>query len=64
VKIIQVMDHLLDLPNVNAEETGRIATALGLIGQGMNFADVLHLADSGHCEELYTFDDRRFAQGA
>jgi hypothetical protein len=26
--------------------------------------NALHLASSGHCEALYTFDDRRFARRA
>ncbi len=62
--IIRVMEHLLGLANVNVEETGRVATALNLLGQGMDFADALHLAGSGHCAALYTFDDRRFARRA
>lgn len=62
VRVIQVMEHLLGLSNVNVEEAGRIVQALNLLGQGMDFADALHLAASGHCEALYTFDDRRFAR--
>lgn len=58
VRVIQVMEHLLGLANVNVEEAGRIVQALNLLGQGMDFADALHLAASGHCEALYTFDDR------
>lgn len=63
-RIVAVMEHMLGLPNVNVEESARIATALGLLGRGMDFADALHLAGSGHCEALYTFDDRRFARRA
>ena len=58
------MEHLLGLANVNVEESGRVAQALNLLGQGMDFADALHWAASGHCEALYTFDDRRFARRA
>lgn len=64
VKVIQVMEHLLGLPSVNVEEAERIAAALDLLGQGMDFADALHLMSSGHCETFYTFDDRRFARRA
>lgn len=64
VRIIQVMEHLLGLANVNVEEAGRVAQALNLLGQGMDFADALHLAGAAHCEALYTFDDRRFARRA
>jgi predicted nucleic-acid-binding protein len=63
-RVIQVMEHLLGLANVNVEEAGRVAQALNLLGQDMDFADALHLTASGHCEALYTFDDRRFARRA
>jgi predicted nucleic-acid-binding protein len=63
-QVIQVMTHLLGLPNVNVEEVDRIAAALELLGRGLDFADALHLAGSRHCEALYTFDDRRFARRA
>ena len=63
-RVIQVTEHLLGLANVNVEEAGRVAQALNLLGHGMDFADALHLVASGHCEALYTFDDRRFARRA
>jgi predicted nucleic-acid-binding protein len=63
-RVIQVVEHLLGLANVNVEESSRVLTALELLGRGMDFADALHLAGSGHCEALYTFDDRRFARRA
>ncbi|WP_296812196.1 type II toxin-antitoxin system VapC family toxin [Thiocapsa sp.] len=63
-QVIQVMKHLLGLPNVNVEEVDRIAAALELLEQGLDFADALHLAGNRHCEALYTFDDRRFARRA
>jgi hypothetical protein len=55
------MEHLLGLANVNVEEAGYVAQALNLLSQGMHFADALHWAGAGHCDGLYTFDDRRFA---
>ena len=57
------MEHLLGPANVNVEEAGRVPQAL-LLGQGMDFSDALHHCRSGHCEALYTFDDRRFARRA
>jgi predicted nucleic-acid-binding protein len=63
-QVTMVMEHLLGLANVNVEETVRISQALVLLGQGMDFADALHLAGSTHCDKLYTFDDRRFARRA
>jgi len=63
-QVIRVFEHLLGLGHVNTEEAERVAAALPLAAQGMDFADALHLAGSGHCEALYTFDDRRFARRA
>ena len=63
-QVTQVMEHLLGLPNINVEDAGRVARAMNLLEQGMDFADALHLAGSEHCEALYTFDDRRFARRA
>jgi predicted nucleic-acid-binding protein len=63
-RVIQVVEHLLGLANVNVEDPGRVIAALDLLGRGMDFADALHLAGSGHCEALYTFDDRGFARRA
>jgi predicted nucleic acid-binding protein len=61
---VRVFEHLLGLTNVNTEASARIAAALALTAEGMDFADALHLAGSDHCKALYTFDDRRFARRA
>lgn len=63
-QIIGCLEHLLGLGHVNTEESERIASALPLTAGGMDFADALHLAGSEHCENFYTFDDRRFARRA
>jgi predicted nucleic-acid-binding protein len=63
-QIVGVFEHLLGLDQVNTEEADRIAIALPLTENGMDFADALHLAGSGHCQALYTFDDRGFARWA
>jgi predicted nucleic-acid-binding protein len=63
-QIVHVLEHLLGLANVNTEASERIAAALPLTAEGMDFADALHLAGSDHCKALYTFDDRRFARHA
>ena len=60
-QIGRVFEHLLGLGHVNTEESERVAAALPLAAEGMEFADALHLTASQHCEALYTFDDRRFA---
>jgi len=61
---IQVVEHLLGLSNVNVEEWSRVADALELHAQGLDFADALHLCAAGDCSEFITFDDRRFARRA
>jgi predicted nucleic-acid-binding protein len=63
-QIVRVFEHLLGLTNVNTEASARIAAALALTAEGMDFADALHLSGSDHCKALYTFDDRRFARRA
>jgi predicted nucleic-acid-binding protein len=63
-QIVRVFEHLLGLAHVNTEEAERVAAALPLAAEGMDFADALHLSGSAHCETLYTFDDRRFARRA
>lgn len=60
----RVITHLLGLPHVNVENWPKIADALELHGQGLDFADALHLVASEHCEELLSFDDRRFCRRA
>jgi len=34
------------------------------MGQGLDFADALHLSCSSHCAKLVTFDDRGFVRRA
>lgn len=63
-EFVGVMEHLLGLPNIGVEDWPRVADALVWHGQGMDFADALHLRASSHCDELLSFDDRRFARRA
>ena len=60
----RVMEHLLGLSHINVEDWPRVADALALHAQGLDFADALHLQASAHCEALLSFDDRRFARRA
>ena len=62
--IARCIDTLLELPNVTVEDEVQVANALQCYKQGMDFADALHLATSVHCEDLVTFDRRRFAARA
>jgi hypothetical protein len=38
--------------SINTEESERVAAALPLAADGMDFADALHLTASQHCEVL------------
>ncbi|MGF9565353.1 type II toxin-antitoxin system VapC family toxin [Neorhizobium sp. BT27B] len=49
------------LPTVTVEERHIVAHALDLFGQGMDFADALHLLKARHCEGFATFD-RKFVK--
>ena len=61
---VNVVKHLLGLPNVSVEEWSRIGDALNWHMNGLDFADALHLLASSHCTEIMSFDDRRFARRA
>jgi predicted nucleic-acid-binding protein len=54
--IIRAFRMVLGLPNIEAEDAGRLASALTWHQAGMDFADALHLASSQECAMLYTFD--------
>lgn len=60
----RVFAHLLSLPNVTVESDAAVALAVAWHRKGLDFADALHLARSGHCTELASFDKRRFANRA
>jgi predicted nucleic-acid-binding protein len=54
---------LLGLPNFRAFEPQTLAQALAWYEQGLDFADALHLAQSGDAEHFASFD-RRLANRA
>ena len=62
--IARCLTTLLNLPNVLIEDEQQVTDALGAYERGMDFADALHLAASHGCEDLVTFDGRRFARRA
>lgn len=49
---------LLRLPQVHTEEPACIALAIRWHAQGADFADAVHLASSGSCASLATFDKK------
>ncbi len=60
----RVVDHLTRLPNVVVEDRAAVLAATELARGGLDFADALHVARSGHCGRFVTFDDRRLARRA
>lgn len=56
--ILDAMQRLLGLPNVEAEDSASVVQAIKWYAQGLDFADALHLASSGHVRRFLTFDTR------
>jgi predicted nucleic-acid-binding protein len=55
-EVLHGMILLLGLPNFKAEHASELNQALIWYGQGMDFADALHLALRGSTNQLLTFD--------
>ncbi len=49
---------LAGLPGVVVEQPALLARAITWLGDGLDFADALHLAASGGCEAFLSFDTR------
>lgn len=58
-----ILRHLTGLPHVQVETWPAVQQAVDWHLEGLDFADALHLARSGHCDGLATFD-RGLARGA
>ena len=56
--ICQAFRNLFGLPNVHLSNNTLIAQVLQWHENGLDFADAFHLAQSQHCAEFYTFDDK------
>lgn len=61
--VVRALRGFAGLPTVTVEDAERVAAALDLAERGLDFADALHLAGSGHCAGFATFD-RRFVRAA
>jgi predicted nucleic-acid-binding protein len=61
--ILETFNRLLGYPNLSVEEPGTVRLALDLFGDGMDFADALHLASSKGADRFVTFD-RDLSQSA
>ena len=62
-QIAAALRGLGGIEGVKLEEPVQVAQALDGMGEGMDFADALHLARSGHCTAFVTFD-RKLAKRA
>jgi predicted nucleic-acid-binding protein len=61
--LVTALRAFLDLPRVFAEGREAALAALDWAGQGMEFADALHLASASSCKAFASFD-RRLARAA
>ena len=55
-QIVAALRSFIGLPCVSLQDAALATRALDWCEQGMDFADALHLAASGHCEAFVTFD--------
>lgn len=49
---------LLGVPTVTVEDVSTVHRAIRMLGEGIDFADALHLASSAGAERFVTFDAR------
>ncbi|BAU63274.1 hypothetical protein STA3757_06340 [Stanieria sp. NIES-3757] len=57
-EICHALKQLFGLPNVHLANANLINQVLQWHENGLDFADAFHLAQSQHCSELYTFDEK------
>jgi predicted nucleic-acid-binding protein len=62
-QIVVAFRKLCGLPTVRLQSADVVMSALAGREAGLDFADALHLAQAGGCEEMLTFD-RRFTNRA
>ncbi|MFN3537519.1 MAG: type II toxin-antitoxin system VapC family toxin [Brevundimonas sp.] len=55
-QVADALRRFAGLPTVMLESPERIARALDMVDQGVDFADALHLTRAEHCEGFITFD--------
>jgi len=63
-EIAKTMNHLLNLAHVTIEDRESVVQALSHCHAGLDFADALHHASYRDCENIASFDDRKFARRA
>jgi predicted nucleic-acid-binding protein len=63
-EIVAVFKHLLSLESVNLEDRASIQQAVANFESGFDFADALHHASYINCDNVASFDDKKFARRA
>lgn len=63
VDVVSALTAVAGLPGVTVEEPALLALALEWTGEGMDFADALHLAKAAGCDAFLSFD-RKLAKVA
>ena len=61
--IAALFEDMLAVENLTVDRAAAVGQAIAWYRQGLDFSDALHLAQSGLCEGLATFD-ARFAKAA
>lgn len=63
-KVADCIAHLIALPQVTIEDHEQVEAALRHYRGGVDFADALHHAACQACDQMLTFDDRRYVRRA
>lgn len=61
-QILSVFQHLLALPQLTIEDRALVERALSSFKEGLDFADALHHASYHQCDNMLSFDDKKFAR--
>ncbi len=60
----RVLAWLVEQPHITLEDRSAVGRALANYDAGFDFADALHHASYGDCQQVASFDDRGFARRA
>ena len=60
-EVLQVFRHMLSLSQLRVEDRQIVESALSGLAEGLDFADALHHASYRECDQIASFDDRKFA---
>lgn len=63
-EVVAALRHLMSLPQVVIEQREAVESAIAHCLSGLDFADALHLASYPNCDQVASFDDRKFARRA